>query len=362
MRQVGSRLDALDALMSERAPERRRELMREAADVFFAPAPPPPGVLDLFDRAMECMAASLETELRVELSRRFSARTEAPMRLVKRLIGDEDAAVAEPLLRHSPALDEADLLSVARERGQGHLRAIARRRDLTEPVSDELVDRGDDDTVRVLLANESAPLSRRSSEAITDRALSSPGLQALVVARDSFPIDLLNEMYSAVTDQLRDRILARNAALDPAELERALDKARTRLATRDGALPSDYEGAEAQVLHMRGAGRLGPSQVAGFARYGETTKFTVALSLQAGVDFGVVRRCLERRDGEAFALLCKAAGYENDLFRTLLMLLRPGGEEAPWQPIMNRYLALKKETAQRVVRFWNVRRTTALAA
>ena len=362
MRDVGSRLDALNALTTETEPARRRELIREAAHLFFAPQPPPPAVMELFDQALECMAASLETELRLELSRRFSARSAAPSRLVRRLIGDESPAVAEPLLRASPILDEADLLAVAQTRGQGHLRAIAGRPDLTEPVSDTIVDRGDDDTLSVLLTNEAAPISRGSSEAITDRALANPALHALVVARENFPVDLLNEMYIVVSSQLRERILARNATLDPAQLAQALDKARTRLATRDGALPEDFAGAEAQVQQMRRAGKLGPSDLAGFVRYGETTKFTVALALQAGVDFGVVRRCLERGDGEALALLCKAAGYENDLFRTLLMMLRPGGPDAPWQPVMNRYLGLSREMAQRVVRFWNLRSATALAA
>ena len=78
-----------------------------------------------------------------------------------------------------------------------------------------IVDRGDDRTLRVLVANDSAALSRQASEAVVDRALQNPDLHEAVVSRRSLPIDLLNEMYLAVESRLRIRIRARNAELGP---------------------------------------------------------------------------------------------------------------------------------------------------
>ena len=359
--EIGARLDALDGLLTEPSHERRRELLRDASEVFFAPQPVAPEILALFDSALERMTFLLEGELRRELAARLPSAAHAPRRLIARLVGDDDPEVATPLLKGAAELTEADLLRVTGSGGQWRLRAAAGRTDLTEPVSGQIVERGDDETVAALLGNPCAPLSREASEAVTDRALASPALHEAVVSRESFPVDLLNEMYLVVEQRLRDRIAARTEGLDAQRLEEALVQARTRLATREGALPADYPGSEAQVLQMRRAGALSPGALAAFARYGETTKFMIALGLQANVDFGAVRRTLERQDGEAFALLCKAAGYENDLFRTLLILLKPTGEDS-WQPVMNRYLTLSRDTAQRIVRFWSVRRSAALAA
>ncbi len=358
---LGSKLDALASIAEETSPERRRVLLRHATDVFFAPEPVPPAVIALFDTALEKLAASLEQELRADLARRLAPLSDAPRRLVARLIGDPEEAVAGPLLESSPALSEADLMGVVCCAGQGHLRAVSRREDLTERVSDTIVDRGDDETLGVLMSNAAVPLSRTASEKMVDRAKANPGLHAVVVGREGLPLDLLNDMYLVVEQRLRDRIMARNAAVDPDLLERALAGSRVRLASAQGVLPADYAEAAAYIDRLASAGPLSAQSLVGFLRKGERTRFSAALAKESGVDFGVVQRSLARGDADVLALLCKAAGYAEDLFRDLAVLFRGGS--ASVDPLVARYAALPRETAQRMVRFWNVRQSSgALAA
>ncbi len=350
---VGGKLDALVALTSETSSTRRVELLREVTDVFFAPTPPPREVLDLFDGALDRMTDALEVELRAELAVRLSSLVQAPRRLVSRLIGDPDGAVA--------AVGEADLLKVVSQAGQSHLRAVSRRRDLTERVSDGIVERGDDETLGVLVANPEAPLSRTAAEAVVDRAMANPALHAAVVGRETLPVDLLNEMYLLVEQRLRDRITARNAALDAGMLDAALGASRRRMAARDVALAGDMDAAVAHVAHLAAAGPIPPQTVVGFLRSGERTRFTAALALAADVDTPAVQRILDRSDTEAFLLVCKVARWEEALLRSLLLLLKLHGD-SPLPALMQRYDALPLETAERVVRFWKVRRAGALAA
>ncbi len=352
---LGDKLDALIAMSTETSSARRVELLREVTNVFFAPIPPPPEVLDLFDSALERMTDALEVELRTELAHRLAPLATAPRRLVSRLIGDPDGRVAEPILHRSSWLSETDLLGVVKVGGQTHLRAVSRREDLTERVSDGIVERGDDETLGVLVSNPKAPLSRAASETVVDRAKVNPALHAAVVNRDSLPVDLLNEMYLVVEQRLRDRINARNAALDPETLDAALKASRTRLAQRDGALPPDHDAAVAYVAKLAAAGPISPQTLVGFVRGRERTRFMAAVALAADVDVPAVQRILDRSDVEGFVLLCKAAAFEEDLFRSLLLLLKPGGD-TPMAPIMKRFAALPRETAERVVRFWKVRR------
>lgn len=358
---VGGKLDALIALTSETSSVRRVELLREVTDVFFAPAPPPPEVLDLFDGALDRLTDALEVELRAELAVRLSSLGQAPRRLVSRLIGDPDGAVAGPLLERSPAVGEADLLHVVSRAGQSHLRAVSRRRDLTERVSDGIVERGDDETLGVLVANPAAPLSRNAAEAVVDRAMANPSLHDAVVGRETLPPDLLNEMYLVVEQRLRDRIAARHAALDPRTLDAALGASRRRMAVRDGALPPDHDAAVAHVAKLAAAGPIPPQTLVGFLRNGERTRFTAAVALAADMDLSSVQRILDRSDAEAFLLICKVARYDEALFRSLLLALKLHGE-SPLPTLMERYGALTTETADRVVRFWKVRRAGALAA
>lgn len=356
---LGSKLDALASIAQETCPERRRTLLRHATDVFFAPEPVPLAVVELFDTAMEKLAASLEAELRADLARRLSTLSDAPRRLVSRLIGDPDGEVAQPMLEFSRALSEDDLYGVAQRGGQVHLRAVSRRDDLTERVTDRIVDRGDDETLGVLVSNNAAPLSRASSETVVDRAKANPALHAAVVGRENLPVDLLNDMYLVVEQRLREKIMARNAALPPEMLEEALSGSRVRLAAQQGALPPDYTEAVAYIEKLAAAGPIAPQTLVGFLRKGERTRFAAAVAHEAGVDFGVARRTLDRSDGDAMALLCKAAGHSEDLFRDIMLQLRPA---AAGIELQQRYAALARETAQRMVRFWKMRQAGAALA
>ena len=61
------------------------------------------------------------------VAERFAAAPDAPHQLIRRLANDEAEDVAQPVLRASPVLTEADLIQVIRSRGQGHIRAVSQR-------------------------------------------------------------------------------------------------------------------------------------------------------------------------------------------------------------------------------------------
>jgi uncharacterized protein (DUF2336 family) len=354
----GSKLQDLIDLAKEPSSERRRELLRRVTDLFFTvSAPEQRPEMPLFDGVLTQLAGEMEEAVRAELAERMADSPNPPPRLLRGLASDV-AAVALPVLTRSPALTPEDLLHVTRSGDQGHLRAISQRVHVPEQVSDAIIQRGDDTTLGVLLRNEGAELSRAAHEVAVQRASANPELHQAVVDRQSLPVDLLNEMYFVVEARLRDRILQRNAALDPAALDAALEAGRKRLAARDGALPPDYVAAETAIKALLKGQQLTPSSLAAFLRNGEMTKFLVALSELADVDFHTARRIIERRELDALAILCKAAGFDRSLFLTFAVLVL--GQEAD---AMGRareygdlYATLPKESAQRTIRFWRVRR------
>ncbi len=354
-----SKLADLIALAQEPSSAKRRELLRGVTDLFFVGAEThSPSEMQAFDGVMGALAEEMEHEIRAELAGRLADAPQAPQRLVRTLAAD-DVGVSGPILARSKALGEADLVAIAKARGQGHLRAISGRSDLTTNVSDVIVARGDDATLGVLLVNPSAPLSREASEAVVDRAAENPALHDAVVDRHDLPVDLLNEMYFMVEARLREQIMSRNAALDPAELEAALAVGRRRLATRDGALPADYDQAEAQVRALRTRGAINPQALAGFLRRNERTKFLIALAELSDIDFHTARRIVDRRELDALAIVCRAADFDRALFLTFaVLILEPGQAMARAKEYGQLYADLPKDTALRTMRFWRMRRTT----
>jgi len=355
-----SRLHDLIELAREPSSARRRELLRQVTDLFFTTADPGQGSqMALFDDVLTQLTGEMEEAVRAELAERFSEAPRPPERLLSRMLDDE-IAVAGPLLARSPALSEADLLDVARTRSQDHLRAISRRASVPMSVSEAIVERGDDDTLNVLLRNDRAELSRAAHEAVVDRATANPDLHEAVVGRRSLPIDLLNEMYFVVEARLRDQILERNAEMDPAALDAALEAGRKRVAARDGALPPDYAAAEAAIRAMKRQGGISPTALAGFLRNGDTSKFLVALAELADVDFHTARRILERRELDALAIVCKAANFDRALFLTfaVLVLGRDANAIGRAREYGQLYADLPHDAACRTIRFWRMRRQT----
>ena len=356
---AASKLYDLIELAKEPSSERRRELLREVTDLFLAQSPGrlDPNQMALFDDVMGRISNDMEEAVRAELSLKLAPSTFAPAGLAHSLASDS-IAVAEPMLRHSRALSEADLVALVQTKGQDHLRAISQRPEVPASVSDAIVQRGDDATLNVLLRNSGAELSREASEAAVDRAHANPELHEAVVERQSLPPDLLNEMYFIVEARLRETIMERNAELDPNELEAALETGRKRLAARDGAMPADYQQVEAEVRAMAKRGELTPTVLTSFLRQGQKTRFMMALSELADIDFPTARRVLEGRLVDPLAIVCKAAGFDRALFLTfvVLMLDREADAMGRAQEYGDLYSKLTPESASRAIRFWRLRR------
>ncbi len=356
---LGSRLPALIALAKEPSSEKRRALLRDLTDHFFGPRSSPAEDA-LYDTVLTALSAEMETAVRAELAARF-AHVEAPPRALIRRLAHDEAAVAVAVLAHSPALTEADLLDVARTQGQAHLRAVSTRAEVSEAVSDVVVERGDDETLDVLLRNDGARLSRAASETAIARARANPALHEAAVARKALPPDLLNEMYFVVEARLRQQILERNARMDPALLDAALAAGRARVQTDDGVLPPDYAESLAYVQELSAAGELSPKMLVRFLRSPSRTAFTVALAQMADLDFPTAQGIIDRGELDALAVVCKAADLDRSLFLTyaVVLLNADGDAMAKAHGYARLYAELDRDAALRTLRFWRLRRQAA---
>lgn len=360
----GSRLPHLIALAGETSSDKRRLLLRELTDHFFGEPPVHTAAeTALYGDVLAQLSDEMETAVRAELASRFAEAPHAPHRLIQRLANDE-VEVADKVLRASPVLTDADLITVIRSRGQGHIRAVSGRAEVSEALSDAIVEHGDDEALGALLRNDGARLSRAASETAVERAKVNPALHAATVERKSLPADLLNEMYFVVEARLRQHILEQNARMDPDLLEAALAAGRTRVATDDGALPADYAESVAYVNELRAAGQLTPQVLARFLRSNGRTPFLVALSQLADVDFQTARRIVERKELDALAVICKAADMDRAIFLTYAVVLlgsedNPMGKAGAYGRL---YGELSRDAALRTLRFWRMRRGAQAAA
>jgi uncharacterized protein (DUF2336 family) len=170
MRNDGSSLAALIDLAKEPSSEKRRELLREVTSVFMSNADHAGSAeLGLYDEVLTQLSTDMETLVRAEIANTLADAKVAPMGLLRKLASDH-IDVAAPILTRSTALSESDLMHVVENKGQEHLRAVSQRAMVPEAISGVIVKRGDDETLKTLLVNDGARLSRETNEAVIHRA------------------------------------------------------------------------------------------------------------------------------------------------------------------------------------------------
>lgn len=358
-----SRFAKLIDLASQPSSEQRRDLLREVTDLFFETEQSrTERETQLFGDVLRAVAVDMQDGVLVELAQRFARANNPPVDLMRDL-AHHRFQIAEQVLLNSKALTDDDLIGVINRRGQEHVRAIARRETVSESVSDAIVDRGDDETLDVLVRNAGAQISRPTMEKVVDRAMDNTLLHEGVVGRADMPVDLLNEMYFAVETRLREAILERNAQLDPEDLDLALMRARRRMQKAVQGETQDMAEARALINRRAASGGLdGPFLVA-LLRDKKHQAFLYGLAEMTGVDVDVARMITSRKDMDALAMLCRASGFERPLYVTLAVLIG-GGERATAQAeeYGRLYLRVPVEAAQRAMRFYKVRRTAESAA
>ncbi|MBC7769647.1 MAG: DUF2336 domain-containing protein [Phycisphaerales bacterium] len=342
--------------------DRRRDLLRDVTDLFFETSGSRTAKESaLFDDVLQLVAAEMQDEVLAELAETFADAADAPVGLMRDL-ASHSFEVAGPVLARSKVLDEQTLMHVVNYQSQQHIKAVAQRDKVSETLSDAIVRFGDDNALDALIRNDGAKLSRTGLETAVDRARRNTLLHEGVVRRADLPLDLLNEMYFVVETRLRDQIMQRNAAVDPATLDAALAKARERMRRSNDEISTEARNAMNFITSKKNNGELSARLLVSLYRESKQTHFLYGLSELTGVDHQTVAGLLERRDIEGLAMICRAANIERPLFVTLAVLVGGGDEAmARAEEFGKMYNAVPVEAAQRAVRFFKVRKSAEAA-
>lgn len=338
----------------------RRELLREVTDLFFESS----GKRNdretaLLDDVMQMVAAEMQDNVLAELAHLFAGQTDAPVGLMRDL-ANHSFEVAAPVLRQSKALDDSTLLQIVNYQSQQHIKAVAERPEVSETISEAIVQRGDDHALDALIRNDGAHISRTSMEVAVDRARRSTLLHEGVVHRRDLPLDLLNDMYFVVESGLRDQIMQRNAAVDPKTLDAALAKTRERMRKSVDNMSAEAKNAMAFIQSKKNAGELNARLLVSLYREAKRAHFLYGLAEVTGLDHHTIADLLERQDMDGLAMICRAANIDRPLFVTIAVLAC-GGDEAmsKAEEFGRMYNSVPVEAAQRAMRFFKVRKTAA---
>jgi uncharacterized protein (DUF2336 family) len=345
----------LAGLSQQTTSEGRRELLREVTDALSRSARPE-NEIAAFDQLLTAVASDYATQVRADLAKLIALNPQ--FACSAQLFAMDVIQVAEPVLRNSSILSEETLLKVIAHKSQDHMMAVTGRKDISERISHALVERGNDQVVSSLLANDKARIAVNTFEIVAQRAQDSALLQKPLVQRQDVPVDLLNDLYMKVETGLRRQILTKFNHLSEAELDKAFRRSRDRMSKSIGAIPGDMSAANERIDVLSRGGQLAPPVLVGLLREGKPgrTAFLLAFARLTGVEFDTVQRAVAAHDLDTVALLCRGSNFERALFITLAINLdgKDRGLDAA-EEFGKLYEAVPVVAAQRAIRFWKVR-------
>lgn len=347
----------IEDVIARSAPDRRVHALQRLTDHFVSAEPElTKEQADVFNSVFQHLVENIEKAARIRLSAKLADKASAPHGIVRGLAFDEDIQVAGPVLERSKALRDEDLIHVAETYGNDHLLAVARRESLTVAVTDVLVERGDHEVIRVVAANEGAKLSRDGFRRLIDRAKGDADLQETIGTRPDLPDDCYPRLLAQATESVVRRLAATRLFEDPRRLRSVAHEVADRFAILLAGDGSELSGAMTEVLALRNAGGLDERTLRDFARRRQPAHILAATSLVCNLSLAATKRLFAFDSLDPLVVVAKA---NNIGWLTLRDMLRAsyehGATETALAQAFDNYTKTTRETAQRVIRFWQVR-------
>ena len=342
-------------LAKETSSEKRRELLHLITDMFISQ--PDKASCAALDELAVAILADVSSEVRSDLARTFM-KSALPLRHTAHFLAAGDIDVARPVIEGWASLSDGDLLEIVATKSQDHLMAVSKRRDIGEPISDALVNHGEDRVVASLLANVSAKIGRNTFEKVSVRAILNKDLNGPMALRHDIPLEVMSMLYSSLSPDFRKAILRRYENIAPEVLDAALERSWIQVEKLYGAVPRDFGDAQEKLRRLESIGELKPALLGDLALQGaaSTSLFALAFAKLTGESYNLVAGLMKAHDLDAFALLCRGAGFSRSLFTKILHLLV---DEVRHPGIIGNcaeiYDKVPVESAQRAIRFWKLR-------
>lgn len=319
--------------------------------------------IELFDEVFKALVAVIEVKTRVTLARHLATNPDAPATLVRAFALDDDIAVAAPVLSQSTALCDSDLVASARTQSQGHLYAIAQRRDISEVITEILIKRGDSNVVHAVAKNAGAQISDRSFHDLVLRAGDDSELALHVGSRRDIPrhhfLNLLENASAAVCR----RMLAANPHLADAvqgAVTEVIDEINLDIRNKSPG----HAKAKKKVRRLKYWRELEEAKVHSAARAQDFEQTVLALSILARCPIEATERAVLNVNPGAVQVIARAAGCSWATVKSVLLMRAANRRLSKIDLDRERenFERLETRTAKRVLEFHESRRNATTVA
>jgi uncharacterized protein (DUF2336 family) len=306
----------------------------------------------VFDQVLAHLITRMESTALIELSERLAPIHNAPIKVVHTLAHDDEIAIAGPVLSMSDRLTTPDLIEIAMAKSQSHLLAISKRSNLSESLTDVLIERGDPNVIRKLAENAGVRFSEKAYAYLVDQPKVDETLLEILGLRLDIPLNIFLRLLERVTEAVRTRLLRL--------AQQKRDDIKDVLATISNdvieceEVDLDFDAAERLVSQLQKNGELDEFTLLEFAKKRQYAATVTALATLCAVSIDMMKNMLSDGRKEPLLVSCKAAGVAWPTLRALLQedLLGKIPSEAELKKLKSEYTRLSQSTAKQLFEFW----------
>jgi uncharacterized protein (DUF2336 family) len=363
-------VDEVEAAINTGSAEKRLETIHRVTDLFLSSAVKLNSEqIELFDNVLERLIKTIELRAIADISARIALAemsgklapiAQAPPSVIRRLARNDEITIAGPVLSESARLGTEDLLEIAETKGEQHLLAISGRWWLKEVVTDALLARRYPAVSRRIMNNPGARVSASGFATVLAQAESDPELAVETGIRIDLPSELRQQLLRNATDAVRSRLLSRA----PSHLFEEIRSAITAVAAgadREMSKIRDFAVAKRFVAVLSEKGELNESTLIGFAKQRKYEETVAALAELSRSTVEVIRPLMQSLRDDGVLVPCKAAGLSWETVQAVLDSRFATGTMGPLESAKARdqFAKLTTDNARRLLRFWQVRSTSA---
>ncbi len=224
-----------------------------------------------------------EVQVRAVLAMNLSHSIDLPPDIALKMASDVNE-VAAPILEHSTVLSDNDLLGlISSAEDAQKLEAIARRKIVSETITDALVETRIESVVKTVVENEGAEIAEKTFEKITERHKESADVMGGILQRTSVPIAVLEKVIERVSDTMRQNLEQKYGNLvELKELRKALDQSLELTSLKMLGYKSNDQDLMKLINYLDGSNKLSPFSA---LTMGNLQLFEVSMSRMLRIPF-----------------------------------------------------------------------------
>lgn len=246
--------------------------------------------MKLAEDIFRVVVRDIEIKVREVLSESLKKSRNIPKDIVEAIINDHDS-VAVPFIKYYASFSKEDLLQILEFQSISKQKAVAARHNLTEDISQFIVEKCPDEVINTLILNRNADIHEQTYDSIIDKFHDNQKIKESLVQRQELPVSVVEKIISHLSEELKKRlVVTHKLPTDVASdiIEQVKEKTTLKISEE---YSSDKQ-IEELVHQLYSSNRLTPSLVVRSICLGDLTFFEYAVVYLSNTPITEVRKIL----------------------------------------------------------------------